>query len=141
MKILLAVDGSQPALRAARHVVAMGAYLTRPPNVLLVNVQPPVASGLVRRFVSQEALDAYYRDEARDALDAARQVLASGGVTARSHVLVGDVAQTIAEFAAGQGCEQIVMGTRGLGGLKGALLGSVATAVLHLTELPVLLVK
>lgn len=141
MKILLAVDGSEPALRAARHVVAMGACLATPLSVLLLNVQPPVASGLVRRFVSQEALDAYYRDEARGALEATGQVLTAGGVTAESHVLVGDVAHTIAEFAASQGCEQIVMGTRGLGGVKGALLGSVATEVLHLTDLPVLLVK
>ena len=141
MKILLAVDGSEHALRAARHVAALHAQLSSPPTVLILNVQPPVASGLVRRFLSQEALDGYYRDEARGALEPVEAVLAQGGVVAESHVVVGDIAATITEFAAGHGCDQIVMGTRGLGGVKGALLGSVASEVLHLTELPVLLVK
>jgi nucleotide-binding universal stress UspA family protein len=141
MKILLAVDGSEHALRAARHVAAMGTYLAKPPTVLLLNVQPPVASGLVRRFLSQEALDGYYRDEARAALEPVEKLLAQHGVATESHVVVGDVAASIAEFAAKHGCDQIVMGTRGLGGVKGALLGSVASEVLHLADRPVLLVK
>lgn len=141
MKILLAVDGSEQALRAARQVAGMGEYLAKSPTVLLLNVQPPVASGLVRRFLSQEALDGYYRDEARGALEPVEALLAQSGLAAESHVVVGDIATTIAEFAANHGCEQIVMGTRGLGGVKGALLGSVASEVLHLTDRPLLLVK
>lgn len=141
MKILLAVDGSEHALRAARQVANLGARLSEPLTVLLLNVQAPVASGLVRRFLSQEALDGYYRDEARAALEAGEAILAPTGVTAESHVVVGDIAATIAEFAASHNCDQIVMGTRGLGGVKGALLGSVASEVLHLADRPVLLVK
>lgn len=141
MKILLPVDGSEHALRAAQYVAALRAQLTSPPTVLVLNVQPPVASGLVRRFLSQEALDGYYRDEARGALEPVEALLVQNGMAAESHVVVGDIAATIAEFAASHGCSQIVMGTRGLGGVKGALLGSVASEVLHLTSLPVLLVK
>lgn len=141
MKILLPVDGSEHALRAARHVAAMREYLAGPPTVLLLNVQPPVASGLVRRFLSQEALDGYYREESQGALEPAQAVLAAAGVQVESHVVVGEVAATVAEFANSHGCDQIVMGTRGLGGVKGALLGSVASEVLHLTDRPVLLVK
>jgi nucleotide-binding universal stress UspA family protein len=37
--------------------------------------------------------------------------------------------------------QHIVMGTRGLGGVRGLLLGSVATQLLHLTDVPVTLVK
>lgn len=141
MKLLLAVDGSEHALRAAQYVVALRAQLSSPPTVLVLNVQPPVASGLVRRFLSQEALDGYYRDEARGALEPVEKVLATSGVATESHVVVGDIAASIAEFAARHGCDQIVMGTRGLGGVKGALLGSVASEVLHLADRPVLLVK
>jgi nucleotide-binding universal stress UspA family protein len=35
----------------------------------------------------------------------------------------------------------VVMGTRGLGAVTGMLLGSVATKVIHLSDVPVLLVK
>lgn len=141
MKLLLAVDGSEHALRAAQYVAALRTRLISPPTVLVLNVQPPVASGLVRRFLSQEALDGYYRDEARGALEPVEALLGQHGVAAESHVVVGDVAATVAEFAASHGCDQIVMGTRGLGGVKGALLGSVASEVLHLADRPVLLVK
>lgn len=141
MKILLAVDGSEHALRAANEVAASAARLAQPLEVVLLTVQPPVASGLVRRFLSKEALDAYYRDEAQAALEPVTGVLAAAKLTADTHVVVGQVAQTIAEFAVCHGCDQIVMGTRGLGGVKGALLGSVTSEVLHLTALPVLLVK
>lgn len=141
MKILLAVDGSEPALRAAHYVVALRPELASPPTVLVLNVQPPIASGLVRRFLSQEALDGYYRDEARRVLEPVEALLAQGGVAAESHVVVGHVASTIAEFAASHGCDEIVIGTRGLGGVRGALLGSVATELLHLADRPVLLVK
>ncbi|MCE9642399.1 MAG: universal stress protein, partial [Betaproteobacteria bacterium] len=37
--------------------------------------------------------------------------------------------------------QQIVMGTRGAGAVANMVLGSVATKVLHLVEVPVLLVK
>jgi nucleotide-binding universal stress UspA family protein len=35
----------------------------------------------------------------------------------------------------------IVMGTRGMGGVAGLVLGSVATKVVHLSKVPVMLVK
>jgi nucleotide-binding universal stress UspA family protein len=47
----------------------------------------------------------------------------------------------IAQYAKEKGCDQIVMGTRGLGTVQGLLLGSVATKVIHLANVPVMLVK
>jgi nucleotide-binding universal stress UspA family protein len=45
------------------------------------------------------------------------------------------------DFALCHQCDQIVMGTRGLGALSGALLGSVSHQVLEKTSLPVTLIK
>ena len=56
-------------------------------------------------------------------------------------MLIGPVAETIARTALGQNCDGIVMGTRGLGAAAGALLGSVASQVVHLADVPVTLVK
>jgi nucleotide-binding universal stress UspA family protein len=47
----------------------------------------------------------------------------------------------IADYARDEGCALIVMGTRGLGSIANMLLGSVATKVIHLAEVPVLLIK
>ena len=48
----------------------------------------------------------------------------------------GPVAETIDRIARETVADQIVMGTRGLGRLRGLLLGSVATQVVHLADIP-----
>jgi nucleotide-binding universal stress UspA family protein len=50
-------------------------------------------------------------------------------------------AEVIANFAARTRCAEIIMGTRGLGRIRGLLLGSVTTKVIHLAAVPITLVK
>jgi nucleotide-binding universal stress UspA family protein len=66
--------------------------------------------------------------------------LKSSGVRFEYHVAVGNHAEAIVAYAREKKCDQILMGTRGLGGLSNLLLGSVATRVLHLTDVPVTLI-
>jgi nucleotide-binding universal stress UspA family protein len=74
-------------------------------------------------------------------LEGARELLRKTGVPHEARVLLGDPAPTIAAAAKELGCDEIVMGTRGLNPVVGVVLGSVATRVVHLTDLPVTLVK
>jgi nucleotide-binding universal stress UspA family protein len=62
-------------------------------------------------------------------------------VPCTSAILVGYVAQSIARHADEAGCDAIVMGTRGMSAIGNLLMGSIATKVIHLTKLPVTLVK
>ena len=141
MKILLPVDGSENSLRAVQHVIAMKEQYSDPIEVHLLNVQLPVASGAVKMFISQQQLNDFYRDEGMAALKDARALLDQAGVSYQHHIGVGDLAGTITAYAKDKQCRQIVIGTRGRGSFAGALLGSVATKVVHLADIPVLLIK
>lgn len=63
------------------------------------------------------------------------------GVDFTTEVRIGEVAREIAKAADEKGCDAIVMGTRGMGAIGNLVMGSVATKVIHLTKLPVTLVK
>ena len=112
-----------------------------PAEICLLNVQPPVASGVVRSFVSQRDLQAYYREEGEKALAPARDELQRAGVPFSAEVRVGDLAETIVRCARERGCGLIAMGTRGMGSVANLLLGSTASKVISLADVPVLLVK
>jgi len=67
--------------------------------------------------------------------------LDASGLPYTFHLLVGDPAQMISQYAREKACDHIVLGRRGLGSFTGGLLGSVAHKVLHTAEPPVVLVK
>jgi nucleotide-binding universal stress UspA family protein len=141
MKILLPVDGSENSLRAVRHVITMKEHYRDPIEVHLLNVQLPVVSGAVKMFISQQQLNDFYHDEGVAALKDARALLDQAGISYQHHIGVGDLAGTIVSYAKEKQCRQIVIGTRGRGSFAGALLGSVAAKVIHLADMPVLLIK
>lgn len=110
-------------------------------EVHLLHVLPPVDSWEVKSHLGAEQVAELARGRAEDALRDAEAVLRAADVKFTTHVVVGDVAEEIARQATALGCQQIVMGCRGKGGLSGLLLGSVSSRVLERVDLPVTLVK
>lgn len=141
LKLLVAVDGSDSAGRAINHVIKQAGRYREPVEVHLLNVQLPLVGVNIKLFISLEDLNAYYRDEGMKVLGSARGKLDAAGIKCLFHIGVGDPAQVIVQYAEDQQCEQIVMGSRGMGAVANLVLGSVATKVIHLTKVPVLLVK
>mgnify|MGYP001451771769 FL=1 len=141
MKILLPVDGSECALRAVEHLISHSAWFRDLPEIHLLHVHAPIPIGRVQAHVGKETLHAYYLEESQASLLEAQQKLDAAGCAHTTHIHVGQPAEVIAKLAAEQGCDLIVMGTHGRGGIAGLVTGSVANRVLHLTSCPVLLVK
>jgi len=141
-RVLLAVDGSEGAARAAQWVVGLrgdlreGATL----DVHLLNVQRSV-SGDVSRFVATGTLEDYHRERSEQALAPTRALLDAAGLKHKDHHRVGDPGAVIAEVAQAEACDMIVMGARGIGTHTGALLGSVARSTTEYSSVPVTLVK
>jgi nucleotide-binding universal stress UspA family protein len=138
-RVLLPVDGSDCSLRAVDYLIDECTD-DEPPDVHLLNVQPPL-TGDVSQFFRPEDVLGYHHDESQKALLGARERLDAAGVPYVAHEEVGPVAATIAGLADRLRCDHIVMGTHGRGALKKLLVGSTTMKVVHLARMPIILVK
>ena len=137
MKILIAVDGSKPSLDAVSLVIKQAGEYREAPQVELVAVHRPVPKVGVARAQVQK----YYEEEGEQMLAAAKKKLDAAGVKYQAQILIGDVAESIVKHAKSARCDLICIGDRGMSDIGNLLLGSTATKVLHLSDVPVLLVK
>jgi nucleotide-binding universal stress UspA family protein len=151
--ILVAVDGSAFSVRASR----LGAeilsgrsegtltllYIAKS-KVGLEWYQGPGTDLNQASEQERQALDAAFK-KGRIFLDQAQTVcldlLKDHGVRLETLMVPGDPAQKIIEQAEKTSCDMIIMGSRGAGPLRGALLGSVSQKVLANSPYPVLIVK
>jgi nucleotide-binding universal stress UspA family protein len=138
LRVLIPIDGSENSLRAVRLVIGKAPLYREPLELHLLNVQHPFPGTI--RGVQKEA-EQFHHEEGLKALAGARKALDDAGLKCVYHIGVGEAAEVIAHFVRDKNIGQLVMSTRGAGAVANMLLGSVATQVLHLVEVPVLLVK
>ena len=141
-KILVPLDGSPASLRALDFAVEQ-LVRNKEDSLVLLHVQnlgsidPAGASAVIPDLLNDAAAQASAR-----ALNDAVQKCEHRAIAYKAHSRAGpQVAVSIAEVAREESVSHIVMGTRGLGGFKGLLLGSVANQVVHLAEVPITLIK
>lgn len=139
-KWLIPVDGSEASLQAVKLAIEDARQLPSGAELVLINVQTPLTRDITR-FINAETLNEFHEENGTEALAEARQLLDASGLKYISKVLVGESAPSITDYASANACTRIVMGARGLGSVVGLLMGSVTTKVVHLSTVPVLLVK
>jgi len=140
LRILAAVDGSVPSLRAVQHAVGL-AQRGLAMELHLVNAQPPLR-GTAALLLGGAELEDYHREEGMKALADAVQALATVGIVPHLHVAVGAPAAVVLAFAHRLAVQLIVMGARGFGGgVAGAVMGSVASDVVTGASVPVTLLN
>ena len=138
MKILVAVDGSKPSLKAVQLLIDHCDWYREAPEVELLAVHLPVPKV---GHLNKAQLERYYHEEGEGMLKAAKKKMDAAGIPCQTRVLVGPVAETIVKHAKAKGFDLLYIGTRGMSALGAALIGSTATKVLHISDVPVLLVK
>lgn len=142
MKILLAVDGSKAALGAVKFVIEHAGWYRDKPTIELVTVHLPVPKlPRMGAAVGKAQIEKYYQEEGEQTLAEARERLERAGLPFEARVLVGPVAETLVAHASKFGCELLCIGSKGRSELGKALMGSTATKVLQISDVPVLLVK
>jgi nucleotide-binding universal stress UspA family protein len=137
-RILVAVDGSEPSLKAAR--MAADIALRFGAKLMLVHVVPklllpPDVYGLTIAEVEKE-----HRVYADRLLEKAVAALAEPGLDVSTAVLYGSPAEAIAEHGAANDAGMIVVGSRGNGAVARMFLGSTSDRLVHISTRPVLVV-
>jgi nucleotide-binding universal stress UspA family protein len=127
---LVAVDGSDNALRAVVHAIQQANEMNAC-ALHLVHVQP---------WLAKEAAEAELAHRAWLATERARALLDAKGHPWRLHVVMGNVAEGILHLADQLHCSGIVIGSRGLGVTEGLLFGSVTSKLMHLGGPPLAVV-
>ena len=150
-KILLATDGSREAELAARTAADLAQKTHSQLHVVnafgIAPIGPPVypeATNLqsVESEAESEGRQRISERRAREVLEAEMEKVRSGGDTvAQGHLVEGRVAPEIVALAEEIGAGLIVMGSRGLGGIRRALMGSVCDSVVRHAHCPVLMVR
>jgi nucleotide-binding universal stress UspA family protein len=141
-RILLATDGSEQAELAVLRAVELADATDSELHVVHVGVVPtflksyPGTLGYERRLYEQ------IEEESKELLrKQSLRVKAAGGTVAGSHLRMGQVDLEILALAEELGAGLIVMGCRGLGGVRRALMGSVSDSVVRHAHCPVLVVR
>lgn len=139
-KILVPVDGSEAATQALRYAIDLAKRCSGA-TIEILNVQPRVESGLIRAHLSDHTIETALRAFGEDTLRPFCALLGQTGIDYQSHIVRGHIGETISRHAIDAACTEIVMGSRGMGAIGNLVLGPVATQVVHLSQLPVTLVK
>jgi nucleotide-binding universal stress UspA family protein len=136
-RILIATDGSDGAWAAVEEGLALASEVGA--AVTFVAVRHPI-SGLFGDHAYQEHLTEQLR-QVRTALDRAEAEAARCGVEHESDILEGDAVSCIVEAASAWKADLLVVGSRGLGAVASALIGSVSRGLLTRSPVPVMIVR
>jgi nucleotide-binding universal stress UspA family protein len=142
MKILVPLDGSPASIRAVRLAIEQ-VKVHAGASLIIMNVQNAATLGLTggSEIMSFEWMEQEEERAATEVLQEAVTACREAGVNYVTLSKRGAIAATIDHVAREERVVHIIMGTRGLGGVRGLVLGSVGTQLLHLTDVPVTLVK
>ena len=139
-RILLATDGSEQANLAAMTAIDLAQSTGSRLHVVAVGrTFPP--SAIYRVYAEEAGED--LRREAQEVLDEqVRKIAEAGGEVAIAHLKMDERRdEAIVHLAEDIGAGLIVIGSRGFGGMKRAVLGNVADSVVRHAHCPVLVVR
>ena len=139
VRILVGVDGSEPAQRGARRAFSMASRLGN--SVTLIHVLPPPPIFSEPAVVLNIAeLERRVYEAGKMALEKVEAEGRAAGVEVGSQLLSGPAAEMIAEAAKADDVDFVVVGSRGRTLVGSILLGGTAHRLAHICKKPVLIV-
>lgn len=138
-EVLVAVDGSVHARKAVAYLLRHRGQLAVSSRITLLHVSPALPRFSMAK--DREAIQKQREAERDHAMRDARRLLAKAPVKVKEVHASGEAGEHIADYARGNHCSLIVMGSHGRGRMTSLVLGSVAQKTLAATRTPVLIVR
>lgn len=143
-KILVAVDGSDPSFNASTYAIDFAKRNGAELIVLYIVSPVPYSQFEYANIGRMKEIESMEMEKAqREVVDKVKQKATENKVSVKTEVLIKytSVVKEIVEYAEDNKVDIIVIGSRGVTGLKKLLLGSVANGVVTYSHCPVLVVK
>ena len=138
-RILVPTDGSAGVERAIEQAVALASVHGASIHAVFIVNTANFAS--LPRETSWEGVSDMLREDGKEALERVREIAERRSVPIETGLIEGTPSKEIVRYATEEGCDLIVMGTHGRGGIDRLLLGSVAERVVRTSDAPVLTVR
>lgn len=150
MKILVAYDGSEPS----KHAMNQGASLAQltESEITILSVVPIIMIPILQDDVKdkesistqettnyQQQMKEHYSKSLKNAVDEVDEKYPE--LKVESNLIEGKPSSTIVEVAEEGDFDLIIIGSRGVGGITGWILGSTSRRVVESCTIPVLVVK
>ncbi|MBS7649869.1 MAG: universal stress protein [Candidatus Bathyarchaeia archaeon] len=135
-KLLVPVDGSESSNMAVKYACEI-AHKFGSEITLLCVIPPPIVLGVEAGVIDYRPLE----ESGRTVIEKAKRMVESAGLSASTRLETGQVADIIVNIAKEEKTDLIIIGSRGLSGVKRFLLGSVSNRVSHHAPCPVLIVR
>lgn len=141
-KILVPLDGSERSIKALDHAISLAEKFSA--KITLVNVipiLPPYTDTTIDRLghVQQSIIDELLKS-GHDLLDQYVSSFSDKNIEMDQHIIIGNPAKEILDKAKLEDYDLIVIGSRGLGEIKGYIMGSVSNRVSRHATCPVLII-
>ncbi len=136
LKILVGIDGSE----GSRKALAKAAELAEKfgSEIIIISVIPREVKLVI---IQAELLNGSISAETEKMVAELASDLKAKGLKARGITAFGDVASEILKTCDREGCDLIVVGSRGMGKVERFLLGSIASKIVSHAKVPVLVVR
>jgi nucleotide-binding universal stress UspA family protein len=141
--ILLATDGSEEGQRATQAAIELSRDTSSQLHVVYVLPTPAQLTGhhLYSDEIRESLIGGAEREAERFLKDQAERIESDGGKVSETHLRSGDPDKEILRTAESLGVGLIVIGSRGLGAVSRALMGSVSDSVVRHAHCPVFVVR
>ncbi len=138
-KLMIATDGSKHSMKTIDQSVKLASKLGAEVTILyVIEGNPQIGYDL---FAAYKKTEEELENAAKKVLNESSQPFIDKGISVKTRIEKGHPSEIICEIAEKESFDYVILGSRGLGGIKQMLLGSVSNAVANCIKTNIIIIK